>query len=347
MNTLWLDIKYANIISSRLERYAVKKTKPYLANCRCPYCGDSQTNKFKARGYIFENKGHLVFKCHNCSISTNLGKMINHVDPVMYGDYRLEVLKEHQSADQEPPKAFVTDITKFAKKRIDKFEPFTELKKISQLSPNHPAKKYITDRKIPPNTHFRIYYSPIYCSWVNSFVPDKFNEKAIKHDEPRIVFPFIDSNGYVFGFTGRSIAQKSSLRYITVILDSTKEKIFGLDSIDKSKRVYVVEGPIDSLFLTNCVAMAGADVNLTNITTKDKMVIVYDNEPRNKEIVSKIAKAVDQGFNVCIWPDHIANKDINDMVMSGLSGAAVQAIIDSNTYSGLSAKLRLQQWTKT
>lgn len=346
MNTLWLDIKYAGIVGTRLERFQVKKTKPYLANCRCPFCGDSQTNKFKARGYIFENSGHLAFKCHNCGVSTNVRKVVQLVDPTLYDQYRLEILKEAEQLDIEPPKKFTSDITKFAKRRIDKFEPFADLKRISQLKHDHPAKKYVTERNIPSHNHFRIYYSPIYCSWVNSFIPDKFSEKACKHDEPRIIFPFIDKNGYLFGFTGRSISKQTTLRYSTIILDETKDKIFGLDSIDPNKTVYVVEGPIDSLFLDNCVAMAGADVRLTNITSQDKLVVIYDNEPRNAEIVKKIERMIDNGYKVCIWPDHVEEKDINDMVNSGLSSAAVQATIDQNTYSGLAAKLRLQTWRK-
>jgi hypothetical protein len=165
-------------------------------------------------------------------------------------------------------------------------------------------------------------------------------------DEPRIVFPFIDSRGYVFGFTGRSIRKESNLRYITIVLDESKDKIFGVDSINKNKSVYVVEGPIDSLFLENCIAMAGSDVRLDGVTLKENLVIIYDNEPRNKEIVAKINKMIDTGYRVCIWPNHIEQKDINDMVMNGMSGAAVQYIIDQNTFSGLSAKMRMNQWSK-
>jgi hypothetical protein len=265
------------------------------------------------------------------------------VNPVLHDEYRLEVLKE---SGQEVPEKFIPDITKFATRRVDHFDPFKELKKISQLSHNHPAKKYIVDRNIPANTHFRIYYSPTYYHWVNQIVPDKFNDKALALDEPRIVLPFIDGNGYVFGFTGRSISKQSSLRYSTIILDDTKEKIFGLETIDRKKTVYLVEGPIDSLFLTNCVAMAGSDVKLSNIAEQDKLVVVYDNEPRNKEIVKKINKTIDAGYKVCIWPDDIHQKDINDMIMAGLNGAAIQHIIDQNTYQGLSAKLRMQQWSR-
>lgn len=247
---------------------------------------------------------------------------------------------------QEAPQPFVADISKFSQRRIDKFEPFKDMPKISQLKENHPAKRYVVSRKIPSNAHWRIYYSDIYYTWVNSMVPNKFSENALKNDEPRIVLPFIDSNGYVFGFTGRSISPASKVRYATIILDDSKDKIFGLDTVDKKKRTYIVEGPIDSLFLENCAAMAGADVDFSVLGDPSNVVVVYDNEPRNKEIIKRITRCIDRGYSVCIWPDHVEEKDINGMVMAGSSGPVVQAIIDQNTFSGLSAKMRLATWSK-
>jgi hypothetical protein len=343
MNTLWLEQKFASLVGTQLEQFKVINTKPYNAKFRCNVCGDSQSSKFKTRGHFYEHSGRINVKCFNCGYSTSLSKFIKIYNPSLYTEFRLEVMKE---LSPEEAQKFVPAIEKFASRRIEHFEPFKELKKISQLKPEHLAKKYVSDRNIPPNTHYRIFYSHIYFTWVNSFVPNKFNEKALKFDEPRIVFPFIDSNGYVYGFTGRSISAKSTLRYSTIMLDESKDKIFGLDSIDNNKRIYVVEGPIDSLFLTNCVAMAGSDINLTNLGDRNNIVIVYDNEPRNKEIVNKIKKAIDTNYKVCIWPDDIEQKDINDMVLSGLSGPVVQHIIDQNTYEGLAAKLRLQMWSR-
>ena len=348
MSTLWIDQKYASLIGTQLQQFKVVKSKPYIARFRCPICGDSSKNKFKTRGHLYEHKGHINFKCFNCSASTTLNNFIKTQNPVLHTEYRLELLKESSGNNAiESSEKFVSAIEKFSSKRIDHFDPFKELRKISQLKPNHPAKKYIDERKIPPRSHFRIYYSDTYYHWVNSFVPDKFNDKALALDEPRIVFPFIDSKGYVFGFTGRSLSKTSNMRYSTIILDDTKEKVFGLETIDKTRNVYVVEGPIDSLFLDNCIAMAGADINLNNIADRDKLTVVYDNEPRNKDIVKKIGKSIEQNYKVCIWPDHIEQKDINDMVLKqGLTGSAVQAIIDQNTFSGLAAKMRLQQWSK-
>ena len=344
MNTLWLDQKFASLVGTQLEQFKVIKNKPYNAKFRCNVCGDSQTSKHKTRGHFYEHSGRINVKCFNCGYSTSLAKFIKTYNPSLYTEYRLEVMKE---IDPEHVEKFVPEIEKFSSRRIDGFEPFKELRKISQLKPDHPAKLYVTDRKIPPHVHYRIYYSPIYCHWVNSFVPNKFNEKAIALDEPRIVFPFIDVKGYVFGFTGRAIKKASTLRYSTIILDETKDKIFGMESIDRNKTVYVVEGPVDSLFLDNCIAMAGSDIRLNNIAERDKIVIIYDNEPRNKEIVKKIEKVIDQGYKVCIWPDNIEQKDINEMVLKqDLSGPMVQHIIDQNTYQGLSAKMRLQTWSR-
>ena len=346
MNSLWLDYKFASLIGTQLEQFKVVKTRPYSARFRCPICGDSQKNRFKTRGYFYEYNGRVNVKCHNCGYGTVLSKFIQTINPVLYSEYRLEYLKDQNANSEIKEETFVSDMSKFATRRIEHFDPFKNLKKISQLPFDHPAKKYIVGRKIPSNTHYRIYYSHTYCHWVNEILPNKFNETSLKYDEPRIVLPFIDTKGYVFGFTGRAIRKESTLRYSTIILDETKDKIFGLETINKSKPVYIVEGPLDSFFLENCVAMAGSDVNLDAITTKDNLIVIYDNEPRNKEIVRKIEKSIDNGYKVCIWPNDVNQKDINDMVMNGLSGSAIQSIIDSNTFSGLSAKMRMSQWSR-
>ena len=88
-------------------------------------------------------------------------------------------------------------------------------------------------------------------------------------------------------------------------------------------------------------------MQLNNIADQSKLVIVYDNEPRNPEIVKKISRCLANGYKVCIWPDHIEQKDINDMVLvGGYTGPAIQAIIDQNTFQGLAANMRMQQWKK-
>jgi hypothetical protein len=221
---------------------------------------------------------------------------------------------------------------------------FKGQKKISQLDPEHPAKKYVVKRRIPSRFHHKLFYIPKFKSWVNTIVPQKFDiEDGV--DEPRLIIPFLDKDGSCYGFQGRSF-RKDGIRYITIMLDDNKPKVYGLDSLDSRGIVFVVEGPIDSMFLPNCVAMAGSSVGLEQVfpnKKRDDIIIVHDNEPRNEEIVKLIDKRIDEGYNVVIWPSDLKVKDINDMVLAGLDP---EQIVRENARSGLQAKMALNMWKK-
>ena len=127
------------------------------------------------------------------------------------------------------------------------------------------------------------------------------------------------------------------------MVDESKPKVFGLDEVNKNNKIYVVEGPIDSLFLNNSIAMAGADLSSLQLP---KPVIVYDNEPRNKEIIRRMEKVIQRGSELVVWPDYIEDKDINDMIISGYDTHDIMSILKDRTYSGLSASAKLSEWRK-
>lgn len=342
INTLWIDDKYVNLLSYQLDKF--KRLNQYTYNFRCPICGDSKQSKFKCRGYVFKNKSTLSFKCHNCGFSSSFSKFLKEINREIYNEYRLEVLKEKRSQGNDTH-VFIPKIEYFSKHRYQEFKPLKELQKVSQLDHNHPVKEYVVRRKIPEKYHCKLYFTIRFMEWVNKYVPNKFDDKQLKMDEPRLIIPFIDENGYVFAVSGRSF-KKKSIRYMTVKFDENKPKIYGLDTFDKNKHVYVVEGPVDSMFLDNAIAMAGADINLDELLPNNNYTIVFDNEPRNLEIIKRIEKNIDMNKKVCIWPETILQKDINDMVINGLSKDSIQEIIDNNTFSGLKAKLKLSLWRK-
>jgi transcription elongation factor Elf1 len=340
----WLDHKYIGLASSHLSFF---KRKNNLYNFRCPYCGDSKKSRTKARGYIVESKGKAFFKCHNCGVSTTLHKLLQHINNDLADQFKAEKFKDLHG-DSQRPKLIdkLPDITSTAKPVFIKYSPLKTLKKISQLKPDHPVKQYVQKRLIPSNFHYKIFYAPSFKRWVNSFIPDKFDFKT--PDEPRLVIPLLDSYGNLIGLQGRNFS-KNGLRYITIIVDESKPKMYGLDHTDIKKLTYIFEGPIDSMFIPNSLAMSGADClhSLQQVgIQQENVVMCYDNEPRNEEICKRISKVIDLGFKVLLWPSHIKQKDVNDMVVAGIKPADIKLIIDNNTFRGLEAKMRFATWRK-
>ena len=326
----YLDTKYINLASASLQKY--KKVKNGLWTFRCPYCGDSKKNKNKTRGYIFQVKGDHVFKCHNCGITRSFSNFLKDHVPHVYDEYVMERYKEGTIGKNVPK----PDLTQFISK--PKFEKKTiDLEPLSCLNNFHVAKKYILDRGIPENKLDRLFYCPNFKEWTNT---QKHTFSDTSNDEERIIIPLNSSDGNLIGFQGRSLSPKAKMRYITVMLDEDAPKLYGLDHINKNETIYIVEGPLDSFFLENSVAMCGSDVDIRSFGWSD-YIWVYDNEPRSRQITDKISRSIDAGDRVVIWPKTVKEKDLNDMVTSGIN---VKNVIQSNVYQGLKAKLQLSNW---
>jgi transcription elongation factor Elf1 len=319
----FVDVKYINLISARFQKF--KKIKNNLYNFRCPICGDSQKNKSKARGYLYQVKNNTNFKCHNCGVNISFNNFLKQIDSVIYKQYTFEKFKDGKTG-----KNFTADEPVF-KFEAPKFKPKLDLPKAS-LNPD--AKKYLESRKLNPD---KFYYTDQFKSWTNS-LKDVFDDTT--KDEPRVIIPLFYQNTLI-GFQGRSLGP-SKIKYITVMLNDDAPKIYGLDEIEKNKTVYITEGPFDSTFISNAIALCGADGDVSKWGIVD-CVWIYDNEPRNAEIHSRISRVIDRGEKVVIWPSFLREKDINDMILSGLN---VQDMIESNTYSGLEAKLKFTTWKK-
>jgi len=329
----YIDLKFITNISSRLGQF--KKKTDYLFNFRCPHCGDSQKSKTKARAYFYRVKNDMFFKCHNCGQGQSLANFIKMIDPKMYEQYLLERYKK--SAPATPKPEFEFEPVKFKDTTL-----LDKLKRISDLTPDHPAKLYCENRKIPEKYFDKLYLSEKFMTLVNEVKPNTYK---VTKDQPRLIIPFFDTAGEVFAFQGRAFGNEQP-KYITIKLDESKQKVYGLERINFAEHIHIVEGPIDSLFVDNCLAAGGADLFLKNKITNDQITYIFDNEPRNKEIVDRMYKVIEQDFNIVIWPDDIQLKDVNDMILSGLTKAKVSDIIHNNTYSKLSAMTKLNYWKK-
>jgi predicted RNA-binding Zn-ribbon protein involved in translation (DUF1610 family) len=326
-----IDEHYARLISSRLDKFKHVKSGTY--NFRCPYCGDSEKHRNKARGYLFTKNSGLVYKCHNCGVGRSFGNFLKDNAMDLYDEYVMERYKAGLTGKGRN----VADPTFKIEK--PKFKKKGELQSIERLNNEHPAVGYLQGRQIPKEHFANLYYTDKFCTWVNTQKP---TFKDVKKDHPRIIIPFIDTNGEWFGFQGRSIDAGEKLRYITIMLDESRIKVFGLDRVDFDKTVYITEGPIDSLYIDNAIAMAGADVDWSLLSNREA-VFVFDNEQRNKEIITRMEKAIEKGYEIVIWPENLQEKDLNDMYIAGHD---VQSLVEFNTYSGLQAQIKLSEWKK-
>ena len=320
-----IDSKYIGLISSRLQKF--KRVKSNLYNFRCPICGDSQKHKNKARGYFYQIKTNTNFKCHNCGASLSFNNFLKQIDPTLHKQYTLEKFKEGHAGGRN----FVVEEPKFDFTK-PVFKSKLDLPKASEVPI---AREYLSKRRLDPT---KFYFAQKFQEWTNK---QKQTFDNIVRDECRIVIPLYDTNSELIGFQGRSLGP-NSIKYITVMLNDNKPKIYGLEKINEREPIFIVEGPFDSTFVENSIAMCGSDVDIRTYNWSD-YIWVFDNEPRNREINSRIAKVIDRGDKVVIWPQNIEEKDINDMV---LGGHDVKSVLESNTFSGLKAKLKFNSWKK-
>ena len=344
--SIYIDNKYVRLVSSRLRNF--KQKSDNLWNFSCPFCGDSQKNKLKARGYVFAKGNDLLYRCHNCGVGTNVANLLKQVDPSLHGEYTFEKYKSGESntifhkSNTSP--TFNIPSPRFGK--VEKQRVFDHAEWVSELQSGHFCLNYVQNRSIPEEHYDKLLFTSKYRQFIDALVPNHGKSLA---DDARLVIPYYDVNGELVAVSGRALeTSDEKLRYVTVRTNDSDDKlIYGMDRVNLHQTVYLVEGPLDSLFITNCVASGDANLSLTakNISAKNK-VLIFDNEPRNKEVCKLIEKAIKLGEDVVIWPDTIEGKDINEMILNGFSPDEIKGIIDSNTLRNLEAIAKFTFWKR-
>jgi len=319
-----IDSKYIGLVSSRLQKF--KRVKADLYNFRCPICGDSQKHKNKARGYLYPLKADINFKCHNCGASSTFSNFLKQLDPTLHKQYVFEKFQTRNTG-----KGSIIEEPKFDFKK-PVFKKSLDIPKASEVPI---AREYLEKRKLDPS---KFYFASKFKKWVNT---QKQTFDTTHRDESRIIIPMYDTERNLIGFQGRALGP-NFVKYITVMLNDNAPKIYGLERVNPKETVYVVEGPFDSTFVENSVALCGSDGDMAHLEGSS-IVYVYDNEPRNQEILGRIEQCINRGEQVVIWPTSIEQKDINDMFLVGYD---IMDTLKSNTYSGLEAKVKFNNWKK-
>ena len=347
----YIDKKFINLASGNLQQFKWKKED--LANCRCPICGDSQKNKTKARGYFYKKGNDFFYKCHNCGVGLSLYRFLEQISNHLMKDYSVERWKagENGNSNYKKPEENKIFGISFKPKFKPKSELLNDIIPICKLPKDHPAHKFCKLRQLPEKFYNILYYTDDFGTWMKKLDPDCLPTGK----EERLIIPFFNKKGEIVGAQGRLLTledeynARQSVRYITVKADKSIDRLwYGLWRINPKEKVYVVEGPLDSLFIPNTVAMVGAGAIEQIHPRLDDSSVVYvlDNEPRNKQIVNYIDRLINKGCNVCIWPSNIHEKDINDMIYTK-TAKEIKKIIDDNTYAGLEARMHFKNWRKT
>jgi len=327
--SLWIQIKYLKYLP--LEQFTDKGGQKW--NFRCPVCGDSQQSATKKRGWARPHKNNLKIKCFNCDYSNSLQYFIKDHFPNFYSDYIKEIF---DNSSYTPVKQSNVDL--FATEYDN-----LNLLQIKDLPITHKASLYLRRRKLPENIIDNLYYSDNFSKWLNTEIEvGAINYQA--DQDRRIVIPFYNKYKKIFAMQGRTI-DYADPKVITHKTDKECDLVFGLDNVDFTKTVYVCEGAFDSVFIPNCIAVSGAMANLKNIlkyTHKDNIVIVPDNDFRNKYTDKFVSRFISQGYNIVIWDKKTPFKDINDGIIKGLTSDEIFAIIQEKTVKGLMAEAKFK-----
>lgn len=327
-----IDIQFLNRIALRLERF--HKHSDNLWFTRCPICGDSKKSKKKTRGVFGFDKGVLFYYCHNCLVSWPFVHFLRVMDPNLHRQYKLARFKStKEEAPDEIPDAILHHKTTFTQTTIPPF---------CVMANFHPeSRRYLELRKIPGRFVESLIFTENFKAVVEAL--DSSKSSGLRA-EPRIIIPFYDAQGGLIGIQGRAI-DNNPLRYITINL-SEEKLIYRFNEIDWAKPIYAFEGPFDSMFVDNAIAAVGSSINTIEVDSNTDLICVFDNQPREKQIVRIVEKTITSGKKVVIWPKSFGFKDVNEAIISGMTQAEVMEVINTSTYSGLSAKLKFSQWKK-
>ena len=339
---LYVVVSYVPRLSPHVKNF--KKLKDYVWNFSCPICNDISKGKQLSRGYVYRKGQTLNYICHHCQESSSFMNFLKKIQPDLYKECSFDIFKARTQTNDPSIHKFEKSLTSFSNQGIEINKETKDMISVLDLKDDHPALINLRKRLIPSDMLKLFYYTDKFKAFTNSLKPDSFNEASLKIDGPRIVIPFFDNHHKMFAFAGRSMGNDKP-KYLTIKLFEDQEKIYGVERIDFNKQMYVVEGPIDSLFIDNCLAVAGSGFDTPLVATyKENIVIIPDNEPRKKEIVNNIKTLIQKGYYICLFPKNTNGKDINEMIKNGYSKSCIMKMIHTNTFRGPMAMIKFIEW---
>lgn len=336
-----VDEEYIRNISSRLRNF--KMVRKGFYNCSCPICGDSKKNKLKARFYLIKRPNTYSAFCHNCGYSSTLPRFIKAIDSDQYKKYTYEKFKHggtkknhHIDIKEVMPDFETNDLS-----LILKFDC------VEDLEEGHICLEYVKKRGIPKDSWANLFYTPDITEILELF-PDY--AKTMTYKDARLLIPYYAENGSLLACQARSLDPNvdDKGRYLSFKINDDVPLVYGLDMHNKDKLTFVVEGPLDSLFLSNSLASSNADLSRVAKYITKEAIYIYDNQPRNAQLIKMMDKGISKGQKIFIWPAEYSNcKDINDLHLVGkVPLNEIEALLIRNSFSGLALQLEYNSWKR-
>lgn len=339
----YVEQEFADRVFSILSKYRRSTGSGFKLNARCPICGDSKLDPNKARFWAYQNNdGSVRLHCFNHDYDQHISGYLKEYEPDMYREYLLEKRKEQTFFKKEEPKQGPSEKIKAVLPKIEKLE-FCD--RLDTLPDNHPIVRYVSSRCIPRAKWNRLWFTMQWPALVNTVNPGTYKDEK---NEPRLVIPIFNANKEIESMQGRALRKDAPQKYITIKAHEEATKIYGLDTVDPNKTVWITEGPIDSLFLDNAISITGGSLALELVPFKENRVWVMDNEPRKPDTIKRMKKLIDAGERIVFWDNSPwESKDINDMVKDeGASLEQISEYLNSNSAQGLIAKMRFAKYAK-
>lgn len=331
------ELYYIRLLKDRLRNYREKS--PEVIQCSCPVCGDSRVDHWKARFYFLYDKKDFSYyvNCHNCNYANSLKWFLRAEFPDVFKQY---VTEEFLSKKKEKPTLEQLQ-SKTSSVDMGKLQGIVSLKKYATPLKDVEDKDvidYCKERNFTENHYNKLYYTDNFGQFNKDMGADK---KYHKGNEGRIIIPFF-KDGKLIGWQGRSIGGNERIKYIIVSLGIDDNLLYGVDDINEAKWILVTEGALDSLFLDNCIAVNGLNKFDNEYTQqrKNNVILVLDNEKRNKQVSKEVKKLIDKGYRIYYNKGNLKGKDINDyFTLNDISKEYMMQDILDNNEQGLLAKL--------
>ena len=304
----------------------------------CPICreGDSWGKKRRSNLYLETLRVH----CFNCGWNGSIIDWVKNVCDMTYG----EVMEEIRNCDfnllpanTEPPKVAAVvnkplpddciNLLDSAQVNYYKGEPIIQT-----------ALRYLKQRRLDTAINRPKSF------WLSL---TDFTHKN------RLVIPFYE-NGKVVWYQTRGLEEDDKPKYMSKA--GSSRTMFNIDNISNDlEYIFIFEGPIDSMFIKNSTAVAGITESKEHTFTDrqeqqlkkyftHKKIWVLDSQWQDTAARKKSAFLIESGETVFIWPEKLgkAFKDINDVCIAGKRDSIEPRFILDNSFSGMSAEIRLK-----